>query len=93
MARWRTTTRGRNLVKRKMTDKEREMYGFPLTGAAAFRAEMEALNEERVFSQLRWGDEEYTPSQAPQEPGVIVDTGAETNGDLLGIVDQGGWGF
>lgn len=49
-----TTPRGKNLVKRQMTEEERKLYGLPLTGKAKVEAETEAINEERM---LRWKEE------------------------------------
>lgn len=56
---WKTTVRGRNLVKRQMTPEERKKYGPPLTGRDAAVAEMQAINEERML-RLGWEDEDLT---------------------------------
>ena len=45
---WNTTVRGKNLIKRKMTDEERKLYGLPLAGKAKVEAELEARNIERT---------------------------------------------
>ena len=63
---WNTTIRGRNLTRRKMTKKEREMYGLPLTGRAKVEAEMEGLNRQRISGPERDCEEwelEATPNR------------------------------
>ena len=51
MARWKTTTKGGKLTKRKMTDEERKLYGLPLVGRAKLEAEMAAMWDTRTVEK------------------------------------------
>lgn len=55
-----STTRGRNLTVRKMTEEELKQYGLPSTPQEAIQHEMATINEERTFRTL--GDEDYRPT-------------------------------
>jgi len=67
MAKWNTTVRGGKITKRKMTDEERKLYGLPLTGGDAVRAEMAGRWEARTSEvEGDWVEEwelESTPNR------------------------------